>query len=248
MPLVVSHASSGPEIAPCTADEVGVPAQVLRRRVDHHVGAERQRLLQGGRRERVVDHDEGPGGVSEAGEPGDVGDPQHRIARGLDPHDAHGTLIERCLDRGEVAHVHDTHPDAPRTQDPRDEPVRPAIHVAAEQHLVAGLEHGPQQRVFGSEAGRERQRVPAAFDRGQLLLERGARRVAAAPVLVAAAEAADAVLRERRREVDRRDDGARGRIERLTGVHRPGIEAAGGGGFGHEEDPSSRVAVGVPIS
>ena len=40
------------------ADDVGVPAEVLRRRVDDDVGAERQRLLQVGRGEGVVDDEQ----------------------------------------------------------------------------------------------------------------------------------------------------------------------------------------------
>ena len=41
-------------------DRVGVAGQVLRRRVEHDVGAERQRPLDGRRGERVVDHDQRP--------------------------------------------------------------------------------------------------------------------------------------------------------------------------------------------
>ena len=197
------------------------------------VRAQAQRLLQRRGGERVVDHDEGAGIPSELRQAGDVGDAQQRVARGLDPQDARRLLFEGGRDRIQVAHVDDAQADAPGPEDARDQPVRAAVHVVAEQDFVTRLQHGAQQRVFGGEAGRERQAVRAALERGDLRLERGARGVAAAAVLVALAEAADAVLRVRRREVHRRDDRARGRVERLTGVHGEAVESAGGGRIGH---------------
>ena len=210
------------------------------------VGAERQRLLQRGGGERVVDHHEGSGIPPELRQSGDVGDAQQRVARRLDPQDAGGLLFERRGDGVEVAHVDDAQADAPRAQDAGDQPVGPAVHVAAEQHLVTGLQNGAQQRVFGGESGRERQTVATALDRGELGLQRGARRVAAAAVLVALPQAADAVLRVRGREVHGRDDGARGRVERLTGVHGAAVESPSrsGGLIGHALLPASGAGPG----
>ena len=54
------------------ADHVGVAAQVLRRRVEDDVGAELERALEVGRGERVVDDDEGAGGVRGLGRLPDV--------------------------------------------------------------------------------------------------------------------------------------------------------------------------------
>ena len=50
------------------ADDVGVPAAVLRRRVDDDVGAERQRLLEVGRGEGVVDDEQRAGVVGDRGQ------------------------------------------------------------------------------------------------------------------------------------------------------------------------------------
>ena len=75
MPSSVSQASNGPGTPPVVlserdplgqigvghdhgaADDVGMAAQVLGRRVDHGVGAEGERLLQVRRGERVVHHE-----------------------------------------------------------------------------------------------------------------------------------------------------------------------------------------------
>ena len=100
------------------------------------------------------------------------------------------------------------HVDAEALVHARDEPERAAVRVGREDHVVAGIERA-QDRVLGREAAREREPVPRAFERREARLERGARRVAAARVLVAPV-LADRVLRERRREADRRDDRAGG--------------------------------------
>jgi hypothetical protein len=70
-----------------TADHVGVPAEVLGRRVHHDVGTERDGLLQVRRGEGVVDDQQGAGLVRDAGQPGDVGDVQQRVRGRLAPHD-----------------------------------------------------------------------------------------------------------------------------------------------------------------
>ena len=67
------------------ADHVGVAADVLRGRVQHHVGAQRERGLQVGRGEGVVHHQPGAGGARDVGDRGDVGDAQQRVGRRLAP-------------------------------------------------------------------------------------------------------------------------------------------------------------------
>ena len=178
-----------------------------------------------------------PASWPSGGEPGDVGDAQERVRGRLDPHDPRRALLEGGLHRGQVAHVDDAEADAPRAQDAGDEAMRAAVHVAAEEHLVAGAQHRPQQGVFGGEPRREREAVRAALDRGELPLQRGARRIAAAAVLVAAAKTPDPVLDERRREVHGRDDGARRGIELLSGVDGEARESTGGVLGGHAVPP-----------
>ena len=61
------------------ADDVGVAAEVLRRRVHDDVRAELERLLEIRRREGVVDHEQGAGGVRGVGCGADVDDVQQRV-------------------------------------------------------------------------------------------------------------------------------------------------------------------------
>ena len=108
-PRSVSHASNGPPAAPVAfwmktdllseaavghheraADHVGVPAYVLRGGVHDHVRAEHQRLLQVGRGERVVHHEQRALVVRELRERADVGDREQRVRRRLHPHDRGG--------------------------------------------------------------------------------------------------------------------------------------------------------------
>ena len=103
-PRSTSHASNGPGTAPsdfcrnasCSATvssfvatkppiDVGVSAEVLRRRVEHHVGAERERLLEVRRREGVVDDDQRADRVRRFGRGGDVDDVERRVRRRLEP-------------------------------------------------------------------------------------------------------------------------------------------------------------------
>ena len=193
------------------ADDVGVTAEVLRRRVHRRVGAERERLLEVRRRERVVDDDPRLALVRELRHRRDVDDREQRVGRRLDPHHA-GLGLPRGLERARVAQI------ARRPRDPvalvhaRDEPERAAVRVVRDDHVVAGIERA-QDRVLGRETAREREAVPRALERRDARLQRGARGVAAARVLVAAV-LADRVLRERRRQADRRNDraGARRRV------------------------------------
>ena len=77
--LEVAHDDRSP-------DDVAVPADVLGRRVHDHVGAERERLLEVGRGEGVVDDEQGARVVRDGGQRLDVADGEHRVGGRLDPH------------------------------------------------------------------------------------------------------------------------------------------------------------------
>ena len=208
-----------------SADDVGVSAEVLRGRVHDDVGAERQRLLQVRRRERVVDDHQRARLVPEGRERGDVGDLHERVRRRLDPQHRGGRGPLQCrADLVEVAHVDDDELDAPRHVQPAHQAVGAAVHVVAHHDTATGDQRGAEQGVLGGEPGRERRRRDAPVEVGEEHLQRVARRVAGARVLVAVAHAADAVLHVRRRQVDRRDDGAGGLVGLLAGVDGPGAE------------------------
>src|SRR5699024_1171113 len=88
-----------------------------------------------------------------------------------------------------------------------------------------------EEGVLGGQSRGEGEGVACALDRGQLLLQRAPGGVAGPAVLVPAAQAADAVLREGGGLVDRHVHRTGGRIGLLPGVDRAGVES--GGGLGH---------------
>ena len=128
------------------ADDVGVPAEVLGRRVQHDVRAQRERLLQVGRGEGVVDDEPGARLARDVGDRGDVRDAQQRVGRRLAPDDA-GGRPDRRAQGVEVAEVDGGVLDAPRREDLVDQPVRAAVGVVRDDDVVAGAQEHPQQHV-----------------------------------------------------------------------------------------------------
>ena len=79
-------------------DHVAVAVQVLGSRVHHHVGAQRQRILQSGRSEGVVAHhlDGGVIAVGDLCHGGDIGDLQVGVGGGLQIHGA-GAAVQGAV-------------------------------------------------------------------------------------------------------------------------------------------------------
>ena len=92
-------------------------------------------------------------------------------------------------------------------------------------HVVAGPGQPAQDRVLGGEAAGEREAALPLLERRERALERGAGRVGAAAVLVAAAQPADAVLLVGAGRVDGRDHRAGGRVGLVAGMDGAGLEA-----------------------
>ena len=155
--------------------------------------------------------------VGELGDRLDVDDRERRVGRRLDPHESR-LVAPRGLERGGVAQIDRRPRHAVTLVHARDEPERPAVRVGGDDHVVAGIERA-QDRVLGRETARERETVARVLQRRDARLERGARRVGAARVLVAPV-LADRVLRERRGQADRRHDRARRRVGLLPRVNR----------------------------
>ena len=109
----------------------------------------------------------------------------------------------------------------------REQPVGAAVGIAGDHDVVAGPAEGAEQRVLGGQPGGEGQPAAAALQRGEALLQRGAGRVAAAAVLVAAAQPADAVLLVGRGLVDRRHDRTGRGVRLLAGMDRERLELHG---------------------
>ena len=201
-----------------TADHVGVAADVLGGGVDHHIGAIGQRVLKGGRGEGVVDSDLGAVLVGDFGGGRDVGDVEQRVGRSLDPHIL-VVLGGQCGFHGfQIGDVHHVEAHTPRHEHLGEQAVGAAVHIVAEQDVVAGLDGGAQQHVDGGQARGEAQRVLAAFHGGELLVEACASGVDGAGVVVASPEAQHAILLESGGGEDRRDDRTGGRVGLLAGV------------------------------
>src|SRR4029079_12520387 len=194
--------------------------QVLGGRVEHDVGAERERALDRRGREGVVDDDErsagalprtpfyGPGHFTT------IYSLEQRVGRRLEP-DESRSLRER-LPQGVHARfeIDERRVDvAAGEADLLEVAVGPAVHVIPADDLVAGFgELGDRSRGRGS--GREREPVLATLERRDRALEPDPRRVLRAGVFVAATRLADRVLLVCRCLVDRRGDGA-GQLVRL---------------------------------
>ena len=142
------------------ADDVGVAAEVLRRRVHDDVGAERERLLQVRRRERVVDDDARVALVRELRDRLDVDDRQHRVGRRLDPHQPGlGRATRPRARRDRAGRTRSTRCRAARARARSSRNVPPYASLPMID-VVAGVERA-QDRVLGREAAREPEAVRA---------------------------------------------------------------------------------------
>ena len=140
------------------AHHVGVPAQVLGRRVHHRVGAQRDRPLQVRRGERVVHDEQGACVAGQAGQRGDVRDAEQRVGRRLDPDHPGLAPGQRGPHRGRVVDPHRLVAHAPALVDLGEEPERSAVGVVGDEDVIAGRADGAEQAVFGGHAGGEGQR------------------------------------------------------------------------------------------
>ena len=156
------------------------------------------------------------------GDLADVGQPQQRVGRRLDPAQL-GARGDRRRHRGGIARVGVDEGQPQAAKHLVEEAKRPAVEIVAGDHLVARRQqrqHGRRRRQARVEAEPE----GPALQRRQVGLEREARRVLRARVLEAAV-LARALLRVRRREEDRRHHRAGDRLGALTGVHRQRLDA-----------------------
>ena len=117
-----------------TTEHVGMPTQVFGRRVGDDIGAECERILQVGRGERVVDHDDCTSRVADFGERSDVADLHQRVARCLDPE--HCCAGCRCRPhRCQIGEIDDVELHPPWHEDAIDQTMRSAIDIAAHDNV-----------------------------------------------------------------------------------------------------------------
>ena len=174
-----------------TADDITVPAEVLGRRVHHHVCTQQQRLLQVGGGECVVDDQESSGVVSDVGDRGDICDVQQRISRGFDPDKPRSTWLNGSGDGIEVGHSGGRVVNSPGRCHLGEKAIGPAIGVVRDNRVSTRGQDGAHQRVLGGESRGESQSagigVLGRLERGKAFLECGARGVCAPGVLVSVA-------------------------------------------------------------
>ena len=180
------------------------------------------RPLQVRRAERVVDHHQRAVLVRDFGARGDVGDRHHRIGRRLEEDDLR-IRPQRRADFFDARGVDVRELQAELLADLVEEAERAAVHVLAGDDVIARLQHA-EDGVRRRHPRGEAVRVFAAFERGEVRLEHGARRVLRPRVLEAF------VLAELRLHVgrgleNRIGDGAGDRLRLLAGVDAIGGEA-----------------------
>jgi hypothetical protein len=120
-------------------DDVRVAAEVLRERMDHEVGAELDRSLEVGRRERVVDDDELPARVRDLRDRGDVRQAQERVRRRLEE-DVAGLLLDRPLDVRRLGGVDVGEADPVALEHAAEEAVGAAVEVVPRDDVISGDE------------------------------------------------------------------------------------------------------------
>ena len=194
------------ETAPLAVD-------VLGRRIDDDVGAERERLLQERGRKDVVDDEEAAGAVGQPCDLGEIDDLHRRVRRAFAEGEG-GAAGECRLPGAEVAPVDEHGLDAPARQEVGDDVVARAEQGPARHHLLTGAqsaeECGEHRRhaACGGAAGLR------PFEQPQPFFEHRHRRVAITRIDIARALLGKRRLGRRGIVVDK----ARGQEQRFAGL------------------------------
>jgi hypothetical protein len=185
--------------------DVAMAVDVLRGRVHDHVGTETDGLLPPRTHEGIVDGDQRAGGVRGFRYRRDVGDPQQRVARRLDPHDAWPGR-QGARHGGRIGHVHEIDLGTPGPLQGRKQAVGATV-------AVVGC-HDPFPWLSQRDAEAYRRHSRGRYDRPGTALQIGQRpgqripgRVAG-PGIVVLAPLVQSREGECRRQVDRRHHGA----------------------------------------
>jgi hypothetical protein len=203
------------------ADDVAVAVDIFGGRMDDDVGAMLDRPLQHRREEGIVDHGKRANFPRRANHRSEVGDPQQRVGRRLDPHQR--GLARQCLgQRGWIGLVANVELKRPLGGERVEQAPAAAVAVVRHEQPIAGPEQGVEDDRDRAHPGRGDDPARPTFERGKRLAEMVAGRVAAAAVIVTAL-APEAVEGKICRERDRRHDCAMGRV----GIDR-GADGASG--------------------
>jgi len=167
------------------ANDVAVPVDILRRRVDDDVGAMLDRPLKRRRQEGIVDGDHGAGGPSCGGNSSEVGDTQERVGRRLDPQQRR--LARDCGAEGRgVGKIATIELERAFGRERGEQSPAAAIAIVRDEQAVAGLQDRVQHNRDCRHSRRRHNRARAAFEIGKRIAELVTRRVATARVIVGA--------------------------------------------------------------
>ena len=209
-----------------TANHVRVSREILCCGVKDKIRAERERPLEEGRREGVIDETERPVAMSDLCGCPDVRDPKERIRRRLDP-DKPGMPSHHALNLFDVGGFNKRKREAEVLQHAPKQPVGAAVDITRRNDVVPVLEqeHCRRRRPH---AGGERQAVLSRLEARKRFLQGRAGRVVRSRVVIALMDAGRA-LREGARLIDRDGDrpgggfgllsdvnGARGKLQRTS--------------------------------
>jgi len=119
----------GPGAAYGAAQNTTLAVEILGGGMDHQIGAEFQRTLQGRRAKTVVDHQQRPAGMCNCGQRGDIEDFGQRIRRRLDEHQP-GVRPHRGAESLDRSLVDETRFDTEPRQDGAEQLLRGAEDAA----------------------------------------------------------------------------------------------------------------------
>ena len=223
------------------ADDIRMAVQEFGRGMDDMVGAERDRPLQGGRQEGVVDGDLRSRLFGARGKGADVDDPHHRIAGRFD-HDEFGPAAERRGQRRLVAEVDERDAEMTFVRAGAEQPLDAAVAIIGGEDEIARLQRR-QHEIDRRHPARQRHRAGAALEFGQGVGENVAGWIAGAGIFMRA-RPLETLEGEGAGEIDRRRHRAKGAVPR---------DAIGGGDglgrflVGHRSDSSVRVRWPKPV-
>ena len=216
------------------AGGVAVPAEILRRRMDHHVDPERRRVARNRRREGVVDRDHSACLMRNLRQRRQVGDAHQRIGNRFTEKQFRLEPLHRRAHGVEVLHIDQLGANAHVREHVGDDGKGRAVDIAGGDDGVACLDIDRQRSVDRGHAGRVHAGVIRAFEFGNRLFERARRWIA-----ISAVDVPFSLLPEDRVEIGGRVIGKGGRgVDRgrcrdeigmgwaLTGVDGPACEAA----------------------
>ena len=152
------------------AETAALAVDMFGRRIDHAIGAERERRLKKRRREHVVDYERRAGFMRDIGNRRDVDDLERRIGRRLQK-EGLGVRPHRVAPLVEIGAVDQGRGNSKPRQIIFDDVAARAEQRLCADHVIAAPELAGERERHRRHAGRGRARGLGAFERRHALLE-----------------------------------------------------------------------------